>query len=169
MVTGRDDRHFDAVIFDFGGVVTTSPFSFMQSLAADAADGRAVLEVMVGPYDQDTDHPFHRLERGETTLAEYGAWMLGELHARGIALQPHSGGLQAAMQVIDETVDTIRQLRADGYRTALLTNNVAEERATWQAMVPLADLFDTVVDSSEVGLRKPDPRIYRLTLERLAV
>src|SRR5690606_12719925 len=60
----------------------------------------------------------------------------------------------------DDVVDHIRELRADGYRTALVTNNVREGAATWRAMLPVDELFDVVVDSSVVGMRKPDPAIH---------
>ena len=65
-------------------------------------------------------------------------------------------------------VHRVRELRADGYRTAILTNNVKEWGTYWKASIPL-DLFDEIVDSCEVGLRKPDPAIYRLTCDRLKV
>ena len=56
-----------------------------------------------------------------------------------------------------------------GLRTGLLTNNAKEFEDFWRPLIPLDELFDDVVDSSEVGLRKPDPRIYHLALERLGV
>ena len=59
------------------------------------------------------------------------------------------------------------RLRADGLRTAMITNNVVEFRDYWRAMLPLDELFDVVVDSSEVGMRKPDPRIFALALDQL--
>jgi epoxide hydrolase-like predicted phosphatase len=64
-------------------------------------------------------------------------------------------------------IDRTRQLRADGYKTALVTNNIVEFREFWRPMVPLDELFDVVVDSSEVGVRKPDRRIYEMTLAEL--
>jgi epoxide hydrolase-like predicted phosphatase len=64
-------------------------------------------------------------------------------------------------------IDRTRRLRAEGYRTALVTNNIVEFREFWRPMVPLDELFDVVVDSSEVGVRKPDPRIFHLTLDQL--
>ena len=64
-------------------------------------------------------------------------------------------------------VDHIAALRADGYRTALVTNNVREGSATWREMIPVDDLFDVVVDSSFAGLRKPDPAIFTHTLDLL--
>ena len=63
-----------------------------------------------------------------------------------------------------------RRLKEDGLRTALLTNNVREWEPLWRAKLPeLDEIFEVVVDSAFVGLRKPDPRIYELTLERLGV
>jgi epoxide hydrolase-like predicted phosphatase len=56
-----------------------------------------------------------------------------------------------------------------GVRLALLTNNAKEFAGAWKASIPLEELFPVVVDSSEVGLRKPDPRIYELTCARIEV
>jgi putative hydrolase of the HAD superfamily len=65
-------------------------------------------------------------------------------------------------------VDYVRELRGRGVRAALLTNNVREWEPLWRAKLPEIDeLFELVVDSAFVGLRKPDAAIYSLTLERL--
>jgi putative hydrolase of the HAD superfamily len=71
------------------------------------------------------------------------------------------------LEVHEVVVDRIRTLRADGYRTALVTNNVREIAGQWRQIVPLDELFDVVIDSSEVGMRKPNPAIYLHTLELL--
>jgi putative hydrolase of the HAD superfamily len=63
----------------------------------------------------------------------------------------------------------MRELRGRGYRLAICTNNVREWEARWRAMLPVDEIFDVVVDSGFVGCRKPEPRIYELTLERLGV
>ncbi len=60
-----------------------------------------------------------------------------------------------------------REARARGVKTAIVTNNVREFGDGWRAMLPVEELFDVVVDSAHVGVRKPDPRIFRLALERL--
>jgi putative hydrolase of the HAD superfamily len=65
--------------------------------------------------------------------------------------------------------DAVRQVRAAGYRTALLTNISRDGDSMWRSLFPVDDLFDVVVDSSRVGMRKPDPRIFELTCERLGV
>lgn len=162
-----------AVIFDFGGVFIDSPF---ESLAgACVARGLAPEEVALavfGDYDRDTDHPWHRLERGELTIFE----------ARDQIMQANPlsdgtrvdffellGGL-AGGGVRPDMIDFCRDLRGRGLLTGLLTNNAKEFEEAWKAMMPpLEELFDDVVDSSEVGLRKPDPAIYELSLERLGV
>ena len=64
----------------------------------------------------------------------------------------------------DAMLERTRRIRAAGYRTGLVTNNAAEFRQGWRRLLPLDELFDTVVDSSEVGVRKPDPAIYELAL-----
>ena len=63
----------------------------------------------------------------------------------------------------------MRELRERGYRLAICTNNVREWEQRWRAMLPVDEIFDVVVDSAFVGTRKPEPRIYELTLERLGV
>jgi len=60
-------------------------------------------------------------------------------------------------------------LRADGFRMALLTNNVRGWESRWRAMAPIDDVFELVIDSAFVGMRKPEPEIYELTCVRLGV
>jgi putative hydrolase of the HAD superfamily len=65
-------------------------------------------------------------------------------------------------------IDFMRELRGRGLRMALLTNNVREWEPQWRAKLPEIDeIFELVVDSAFVGMRKPDREIYELTLERL--
>jgi epoxide hydrolase-like predicted phosphatase len=152
----------DAVLFDFSGVLTTSPWA---NIAATAGGD---LELLVGPYHEDGDHPWHRLERGEIDFREWFA-EVSELAAdAGIELDlAPMAALREALTVHPHVVERVLELRRDGFKTALITNNVREGAAFWRELVPLDDLFDVVIDSSEVGLRKPNPAIYALTLERL--
>ena len=66
-------------------------------------------------------------------------------------------------------LERTRSLREAGYRTGLVTNNAKEFREGWRSLIPIDELFDSVVDSSEVGVRKPDPAIYRIALEQVEV
>jgi putative hydrolase of the HAD superfamily len=154
----------EAVLFDFSGVLTTSPWPAM------AATANGDLALLVGPYHEDTDHPWHRLERGEITLE---AW-LTEIQALAAAtgatfdLAPLQR-LLGELVVHDDVVAHVAGLRADGYRTALVTNNVAEGSNAWRSLIAVDELFDVVVDSSAVGMRKPNPAIFTHTLELLGV
>jgi putative hydrolase of the HAD superfamily len=152
----------EAVLFDFSGVLTTSPWP------AISASAQGDLDFLVGPYHDDTDHPWHCLERGEITIAE---WMTAiqaraDESGRTVDFTPLQS-LLSSLTVHDDVVAHIAAVRADGYRTALVTNNVREGAEAWRAMVPVDDLFEVVVDSSAVGMRKPDPAIFAHTLELL--
>ena len=151
-----------AVLFDFSGVLTTSPWPALRA----SADGD--LDFLVGPYHEDTDHPWHRLERGEITIEEWLTAIQAAAVEQGrtLDLSPMQS-LLSDLTVHDDVITHITALRADGYRTALVTNNVREGSSTWRAMIPVDDLFDVVVDSSAVGMRKPDPAIYTHTLDLL--
>ena len=158
----------EAVIFDFGGVLVTSPFDVMgRAGKASGLDEGVMLELLMGDYAADDDHPWHRLERGEITFAEYATDLQQRASSAGIDLSKGSAGIYERLEVHPEVVDRVRALRHDGYATALLTNNVKEFGEAWRALVPLDELFDVVVDSCEVGMRKPNPRIYEHTLREL--
>lgn len=161
---------YDAVLFDYGGVLTESPFVALDALLADLGGGIAVdelRELVFGVYHEDTDHGWHRMERGELGFGDYFAELTSTMEARGLSVElatfARSLGTLASH---DHMLELVAEVRAAGVATAMVTNNVAEGRGAWQHLVE-AELFDVVVDSSAVGVRKPDPRIYRLTLERL--
>ena len=161
----------EAILFDFNGVLTTSPFAHMAALGTDAGvDGQVVLDLMLGPYDEDTDHAWHRFERGEISAAEYGADLFQRAQDANVQLDFGSlADMMSRLEIHDVVIDRIRALRADGFRTGLVTNNVKEASKQWREMVPVDELFEVIVDSSEVGMRKPNPAIFRHALELLGV
>jgi len=162
-----------AVIWDYGGVFSGSPFGAMAGVAREmGVDPERYLEIVFGPYDHDTDHPWHRLERGETTLERARAEIIEIGRRDGIDSDPFH--LFTAMSrggggPRGEVVDFARELKGSGLRSALVTNNALEFREYWRRSIPLDELFHHVIDSSEVGLRKPDPKIFELALDRLGV
>jgi len=164
----------DAVVFDFGGVFTRSPFDALDATCVELGlDPAVALSVVFGPYDQDTDHPWHRVERGELSLDEYRAAVLLEAERAGFEMDPMevlkalaSGGTDGGV-IREDMVELVREVRGTGRRTALLTNNAVELRALWRPLLPLDELFDVVVDSSEVGIRKPAAAVFELTLREL--
>lgn len=160
----------EAVVFDYGGVLTTP---VRHSIAAWLeADGirpesfSAVLKEWLGR-DAPPGTPIHRLELGELSVPEFDALLAARLTT-------YDGGPVAAEGVLSRLFAEMRpdpamtalaaELRATGLRTAILSNSWGK---TYAAQV-LAD-FAPVVISGEVGLRKPDPAIFALVLERLGL
>ena len=160
-----------AVLFDFGGVYTSSPFAVFTEAAAElGTTPERVLDLVFGPYDRDTDHPWHRLERGELSLLDARQSIMALATDAGLSFDPlvilarmAGKGSGARHSVVAAT----RRLRERGLRTALVTNNAKEFAQGWRAMLPLDELFDAVIDSSAVGMRKPDPAIFALALREL--
>jgi epoxide hydrolase-like predicted phosphatase len=162
----------DAVLYDFGGVFTRSPFTAVDEGSDELGLERdMVFEVLFGPYGEDTDHPWHRLERGEVTLAEARQALLALAADRGLADDPFTflGRLGGRDDQREAVVARALAIKASGVRTALVTNNIAEFGDGWRAMVPVDDLFDVVIDSCQVGLRKPNPAMFRAALDALDV
>jgi epoxide hydrolase-like predicted phosphatase len=161
----------DAVLWDFGGVFTPSPFGAAHAYAeSEGIDPVEFVELVFGRYDADTDHVWHQLERGEVSMADALAQIAAEAEARGLPFDLmkmfSSLGADHDRTVV---VDTVRKVREHGVRTAIVTNNIREYGDAWRGMVPVDELFDVIVDSCEEGIRKPDPRIFTIALERLGV
>lgn len=135
-------------------------------------DPAVVAEIVMGPHHLDTDHQWHRVERGEITLDECRAITKQKLDAAGIvatvpANAPASNSNPFNFQLNDEMVTFIRDLKSAGIPIGILTNNVKEFRPMWWPLMDYENIFDTIVDSHEVHIRKPNPAIYELTMSRL--
>ncbi len=162
-----------AVISDFGGVLT-SPLldSFLafqeQSGISPAALGQALADISA----RHGSHPLAELETGRMSerafLDELGRALSAQLE-REVEMRGFGEQYFEHLQPNDELIDYMRQLRGRGYRLAICTNNVKEWADRWRAMLPVEEIFDVVVDSAFVGTRKPESRIYEITLERLDV
>ncbi len=173
-------RAIEAVIFDYGGVLSTTPFAGIAEFERKMGyPDKSLAQLLFGkgaspqgPTDAIPDHDWHLLETGRLTLDEFHERLVARSEAalgRPLELGVYARFLRdLGVGVHWMMVHRVRELRADGYRTAILTNNVREWGRYWKGSIPL-ELFDVVVDSCDVGLRKPDPAIYRLTCERLGV
>jgi len=165
----------ETVLFDFGGVFTVSPFHAVMEYAQGlGGDPELTLQSVFGEYSVDGDHPWHRLERGEMTLEAARDEILGISERQiGQAVDLYNILMAMASQpdktVRQPMIDYATALRREGRRMAIITNNVREFKDAWRSMMPVDDLFDAVIDSSEVGLRKPHPDIYRMALETMGV
>ena len=160
-----------AVISDFGGVLTTpllGSFLAFQDQTGISAEtlGRAMQRIA----ESTGEHPLFELERGRLAESEF----LDLLRAELVPELGHEPELHRFSEIYFEAldpnqpmIDLMRDLKGRGYRMALLTNNVREWEPLWRAMVPVDEIFEIVVDSAFVGIRKPEPEIYELTLTRL--
>jgi putative hydrolase of the HAD superfamily len=160
----------EAVLWDFGGVFTPSPFTATRSYADELGiSNDTLVAIAFGPYDQDTDHPWHKLERGEGTLADAMAHAIADAQSQGIDFDPKQFFAAMRDDGVDRSIvaDTVRALRARGVRHAIITNNAREFSDGWRAMLPVDELFDVVVDSCQVGMRKPNPAIFLHALAEL--
>lgn len=163
-------RAIDLVLFDFGGVFTTSPFFAVEGMARDLNVAiEPFAEAMFGAYHLDTDHPWHQLERGEVTFDQAREAIIALGKESGLNVDPVDLLMRMAggNLVHESMVDTLRAVKAAGYPTAIITNNVREFRDGWRSLIPVDELIDRVFDSSELGMRKPNPEIYRHALREM--
>jgi epoxide hydrolase-like predicted phosphatase len=162
-----------AVISDFGGVLTTP---LMHSFAAFQRGSGIPLEslgkAMAKVAESDRENPLFALETGRLSerdfLSKLEAALADEL-GRRVALSGLGEAYFAGLDANQALFDYMRSLRERGLRLAILTNNVREWEPRWRAMLPVDEVFELVIDSAFVGMRKPDPQIYELTLERLGL
>jgi len=161
-------RSIDLVLFDFGGVFTASPFGAVEAMARDLGlDVSVFAELMFGAYHLDTDHPWHRLERGEVSFDEARDGIMAIGRDAGMPVDPVDLLMRmAGGNLVNEAmVSTLRDIKAAGFPTAIITNNVREFRDGWRALIPVDQLIDRVFDSSELGVRKPDSAIFKQALQ----
>ena len=158
-----------AVISDFGGVLTTP---LIDSFAAYQARSGVTFEQLGEAMVRATEatggrHPLYELEKGRISEAEFLRTLEAHLDG-GVRLDSFREVYFTHLQPNAPMIAFMRDLRERGLRMALLTNNVREWEPQWRAMLPEIDeIFEVVVDSAFVGMRKPEPGIYRLTLEQL--
>ncbi|MFN8216262.1 MAG: HAD family phosphatase [Solirubrobacterales bacterium] len=162
-----------AVISDFGGVLTTpllpSFLALQDEIGVSPEDfGRALRAIT----EADGANPLYAMERGELSEADFLA-RLGDGLEPLLGHRPHLHRFRevflGTLDPNEEMIGLMRELREDGLRMAMLTNNVREWEPVWRAKLPVDEIFETVVDSAFVGARKPEARIYELTLERLGL
>ena len=157
-----------AVISDFGGVLTTPLIeAFIAFQEESGVDFTSLGAAMGRIVERGGEHPLFELECGRITEAEFNS-ILEEEVGGGLSLASFRDCYFAHLHSNEPMIEYMRTLRERGMRMALLTNNVKEWEPQWRAKIPALDeIFEVVVDSGFVGMRKPDPRIYELTVERL--
>jgi len=159
----------EAVLFDFGGVILTSPFDAFAAYEAEA--GLPIDTVRrINSTNPDTN-AWARFERREVGTEEFCGLFEAEASAMGLEVDATRilAGLEGTLR--PAMVEALRRC-GSAFRTALLTNNItplADQEGGRSAVLEVVDMFDVVVESSVVGCRKPEPAFYTLACERLGV
>ena len=152
---------YAAVLFDFGGVLTTSVWdSFAAFLRKEGLDPDAIKNLF--RTDPEALADLRGLETGELTEEQFE-----QKFGRRLGLEDPQGLIDSmfeGMKPDEAMVSAVRSLRAAGLRTGLITNSWSTDHYDRRL---LAELFDVSVISAEVHLHKPQPEIYRLAIERL--
>ena len=166
---------YRAVIFDFGGVVTSSPFEAFNRMEAEHGLPRDFVRA-VNSTDPD-NNAWAKFERAEIDAVTFDRLFAAEAKALGHRLEGSaviaclSGDIRPAM------VAALDRLKAAGFKLGCITNNVptgqgagmAGSAVKAQAVADILARFDHVIESSKVGIRKPDPRIYQMMCDALGI
>lgn len=168
-----EQGRFEAVISDFGGVLTTPLIeSFMAFQDQTGITTEVLGKAMAAATEANGDNPLFEMERGEITEIAFLEQLTDSLEP----LLGHRPEMHRFKEIYFEALDPnpatiglMREFKAEGYRMAMLTNNVREWEPLWRSMLPVDEIFETVVDSAFVGCRKPESRIYAITLDRIGV
>jgi putative hydrolase of the HAD superfamily len=162
-----------AVISDFGGVVTQPLIEgFKRAHEEIGVPIDALRRAMDLTAARAPEPPLWTLERGQMTEADFIAGLeaaLTEVTGRPVTLDGYGARLMGELEPNEPLLGRYRALRADGIRLAILTNNVREWHDIWRTAFDIDALFELIVDSAFEGTRKPEPRIYEITLARLGL
>jgi putative hydrolase of the HAD superfamily len=161
----------EAIVCDFGGVLTTPLIeSFMAFQDQTGITTETLGKAMQAASEAGGDNPLYEMERGEITEVAFLEVLTDHLEPL-LGHRPEMHRFKEiyfeALEPNPEMIDLMRALKGEGYRMAMLTNNVQEWEPLWRAMLPVDEIFETVVDSGFVGCRKPESKIYELTLEQI--
>jgi putative hydrolase of the HAD superfamily len=161
---------YTALIVDFGGVLTTpiqdSMEAFSNELGIDFDD---FLRVALRAYVEGDDELVYAFETGELEEDEFSVKFAQRLaQATGKEIDPERfvQRMFGGMRLEEGMMDAVAKARAAGFKTGLLSNSWG---LSGYPRERLAEIFDDVVISAEVGMRKPDPAIFELSVTRLGV
>lgn len=156
----------EAILFDYSGVLTTGLHMRTEDVPYDPD---ALFLEMVHSLSTTEPDPWQELERGEISLAAYISHIESKVPGAGSLLAAESAdNVMGILELRDERIALVAELKERGVRVGLVTNNVAEWEQLWRPRLP-EGLFEIMIDSSQVGCRKPEPAIYELALEQLGI
>jgi putative hydrolase of the HAD superfamily len=162
-----------AIVSDFGGVLTTPLFAAFAAFQDEVGISPENLgKAMRVGLAEGEDLPLFQLERGEISEDRFIDRLedgLGSILGHRPHLHHFRQKFWGALHPNDEMIALMRELKEGGLKMAMLTNNVREWEPLWRSMLPVDEIFEEIVDSAFVGCRKPEARIYELTLERIGL
>lgn len=172
-MTSEDKRGYmiEAVIFDFGGVITSSPFDAFARFEAERGLPADIIRRTNAA--NHLDNAWARFERAEVDLDAFDELFAAESRALGAEVRGRDVLPLLSGDLRPEMVEALRRIKAQ-FKTGCITNNLpnnaigsASGRTLYVAEV--MTLFDHIIESAKIGLRKPDPRIYQMMVEALGV
>ncbi|GJL94211.1 MAG: phosphoglycolate phosphatase [Hyphococcus sp.] len=164
---------YKAVIFDFGGVFTTSP---LQNFAAFEKE-HGLPEKFIGGVIKANHHEnaWAQFERSEISLEKFDTLFAKESREAGYEITGATLVSLLRLELYPEMIDALTRVKSKGLKTGCITNNIP--KFDNDAMIADAEkiglvkktlaLFDHVIESSKAGVRKPEPRIYEMMCEAL--
>lgn len=163
-------RTFDAVLWDFGGVILSSPFDAFSRYERE--HGLPVDFIRTVNATDPHTNAWARLERSDITAVEFDEVFAAEAERIGHRVPGRDVLALLSGDVRPDMVAALDRVCAAGYRTACLTNNMSGEHKSAERGETIAAImarFDAIVESSKVGVRKPEPRFYEIACELLDV
>ena len=173
LIEGIDPERVEAAVFDFGGVFVAGGVESVQGFGDRHGLSAEAWHRIRRELFHDATGLWSAVERGGATFAQFVARLraLCAEHGRDVSLEDAANFMGNAGDTPDrlrpEIIDAVARLHSR-MATALLTNNIPEWRPWWRSLFDVDALFDVVIDSCEVGMRKPEPEIYELTRNKLA-
>ena len=165
----------EAVIWDFGGVFTSSPFEAFNRLEAEKGLPKDFIRTVnaTNPHD----NAWALFERNEIDAARFDQLFLEESTALGHPIGGRDVLPRLSGELRPRMVAALKACKAAGFKVGCITNNVVSEHSPGQdgaqraagAMGQVMPLFDAIIESSKAGVRKPDPRIYLMMCDLLGV
>lgn len=165
---------FNTVIFDFGGVITTSPFEAFNRMEKKRGLPKDFVRSVNAR--NPNDNAWAKFERAECNAAEFDALFAAEARALGHELDGASVIACLSGDIRPAMVNALDVLKSKGFKLGCITNNVpsgkgagmagSDEKAA--AIAAVMGRFDHIIESSKAGMRKPDPRIYAMMCKALA-
>lgn len=165
---------FEAVIFDFGGVFTTSPVqNFAEFERRHGLPEKFIGEVIKTNHH---DNSWARFERSEISLDDFDAAFAAESKAAGFEIAGKTLIGLLSLRFYPEMIETLARVKAAGYKTGCITNNLPKLDSrgmlapdqTRETVTRIHKNFDHIIESSKAGVRKPEPRIYEMMCEALS-